>query len=235
MPQEMTMERDGMDYDLSEVFSEAAAEYGYDDVTAEISEFDELRLKWIRHGSWARFFVSDYLADAPREVMASIASTLMKKICCVEDALYSGPVCEWLTGEGFVKRNQGLYIERKRDIVGAEEGSYKDISASLDRLVSAGYLKRDPLMFLGWDAGFPGPGAGRFSVLLKVVSVSSRLDDSEVSDEALDFALYSLALNVDLGFAPCRKNVEREYVELMSEYPDAGRLTEELAQIGVSV
>ncbi len=235
MPQERIMADNGMDYDLSEVFSEAAAEYGYDDVTAEIAEFDELRLKWIRHGSWARFFVSDYLKDAPREVMSSIADTLMKKICCVDDASYSEPVCEWLTSDGFVERNQALYIERKGDTVPAEEGIHKDPKASFRRLVSAGMLKEDPLIFFGWDTGFLGPGAGRFSVLLKVVSVTSKLDSDEISDEAFDYALYSLALNLDLGFAPCRKKTEKEYAELIDMYPDADRLTEELAQIGVSL
>ncbi len=224
-----------MDYDLTEVFSEAASEYGYDDVSAEISEFDELRLKWIRHGSWARFFVSDYLVGAPREVMASIATTLMKKICCVDDASYSEPVCDWLTDDGFVRRNQATYIQRKGDMVPAEEGVHKDLRASYRRLVSAGLLKEDDLLYLGWDAGFDGPGAGRFSVLMKVVCVSYRIDEEEISNEALDFALYSLALNVDLGFAPCRKRVDKEYADLLSAYPEAERLTEELARIGVSV
>ena len=70
------MDESWIDSSLTEVFMEAASGYGYEDVTAEYAEFDELRLKWIRHGDWARFFVSDYLKDAPKDVMASIAETL---------------------------------------------------------------------------------------------------------------------------------------------------------------
>ena len=234
-PQDEIMEEERKDYDLGAVFTEAASEYGYEDVTAEFAEFDELRLKWIRHGEWARFFVSDYLKDAPRDVMASIAGTLMKKICCVEGSSYSEEVCRWLTDEGFVERNQPLYIRRKGDISPVDEGRHKDLRASFGRLVSSGLLHEDPSVYLGWDETRSGQGAGRFSVLLKVAAVTSRLDTERVSDEALDFALYSLALNIDLGFAPCRKRNEREYADLMASYPDAGRLTEELARIGVSV
>ncbi len=80
-----------------------------------------------------------------------------------------------------------------------------------------------------------GIGAGRFSVLLKVVALSSILDKSDIPDEVFDFALYSLVLNVHLGFAPCRKKTDKEYEELLAAYPDAERLTEELAQRGVSL
>ena len=235
MPQETKMDESWIDSSLTEVFMEAASGYGYEDVTAEYAEFDELRLKWIRHGDWARFFVSDYLKEAPKEVMASIAETLMRKICCAGDAPYSEPVCDWPTGTGFVERNQPVYLRRKGGMVPAEEGVHKDLRASYDRLVSAGLLERDPSTFLAWDTDYDGPGAGRFSVLMRVVSVSSKLDDSSLSDEALDFALYSLALNIDLGFAPCRKKTEKEYAELFSAYPEAKRLAQELAQLGVSM
>ncbi len=141
MPQDGKM-ADGIEaeYYLTEVFRNAAERYGYADVTAEFAEFDELRLKWIRHDDWARFFVSDYLKDAPEDVMSSIADTLMRKICCVDDAPYSDEVCAWLTGDDFVRRNQGLYIERKREVVPASEGVHKDLRASFARLVAAGLL-----------------------------------------------------------------------------------------------
>ncbi len=91
------------------------------------------------------------------------------------------------------------------------------------------------MLFLGWDLGNSGPDAGHFSVLLKVVAVRSSLDDDGISDEAFDFALYSLALNIGLGFAPCRKRTDERYSEMLSGYPGSEDLREELARAGVTV
>ena len=224
-----------MDYDISEIYSEVGKRYGYETVTAEFAEFDELKLKWVRHGSWARFFVSDYLGSAPKNVAESIAETLMKKICSVEGSDYSGEVCGWLTSDGFVEENQPVYISRKEGMVPPEEGKKKDLAASYARLVSAGFLAYDPKVYIGWDYGYTEPGPGRSSVLMKVAGASPKLDSDVISDEAFDYAVYSLLLHVFLGFVPCRKRESREFEEKLSQYPRRDELSEELAGIGVTV
>ena len=88
---------DDLDYDISEIYSEVGKRYGYETVTAEFAEFDELKLKWVRHGGWARFFVSDYLGGAPKAVAESIAETLMRKIFSAEGSDYSAAAGDGLT------------------------------------------------------------------------------------------------------------------------------------------
>ncbi len=226
---------DELGYDISVIYSEVGKKYGYETVTAEFAEFEELKLKWVRHGGWARFFVSDYLGDAPKEVAESIAETLMRKIFSAEGSDYSGEVCDWLTSDGFVERNQPIYISRKDGMVPPEEGKHKDLRASYGRLVSSGFLDEDRRVFLGWDHGYGEPGAGRSSVLMKVVGASPKLDSDEISDEAFDYAVYSLLLRVSIGFVPCRRRENREFEEKLSQYPRRDELSEELARIGVTV
>ena len=55
------------DYDISEIFAKAGEKYGYDNVEAEYADFDELKMKWMRHGTWARFFVSDFMRKSVTE------------------------------------------------------------------------------------------------------------------------------------------------------------------------
>ena len=226
---------DELGYDISEIYSEVGKRYGYETVTAEFAEFEELKLKWVRHGGWARFFVSDYLGEAPKEVAESIAETLMRKIFSAEGSDYSAEVCDWLTSDDFVDRNQKIYISRKDGMAPPDEGKHKDLRASYARLVSSGYLSEDGRVFLGWDHGYGEPGPGRSSVLMKVVGVSPKLDSDEISDEALDYALYSLLLHVFVGFVPCRRRENREFEEKLSQYPRRDELSEELARIGVTV
>jgi len=54
--------------------------------------------------------VSDYLQDAPEEVLESIATTIMTRIKGEEDGSYSEPTIDYLTSEEFLDRNQPLYV-----------------------------------------------------------------------------------------------------------------------------
>ncbi|MBR6038216.1 MAG: hypothetical protein IKP53_05750 [Candidatus Methanomethylophilaceae archaeon] len=223
------------DYDISEIFAKAGEKYGYDNVEAEYADFDELKMKWMRHGTWARFFVSDFMRDAPREVMESMAETLLAKICCSAETEYSEAVCRWLTAEEFVRSKQPVYLSKKEGMVAGSEGRFKDLGTSYRRLVDAGMLKEDPMLYIGWDYSYPERGAGRASVLMRVVGVSPELDSEGISDRALDYALYSLALHVSLGFAPCRRSRDTDYEEIMGRYPDRDAVVEELAERGISL
>ncbi len=228
------MEDGNQDYDLSGIFAEAGAKYGYDDVEAEYADFDELKMKWMRHGTWARFFVSDFMRDAPKEVMQSMAETLMAKICCSAETEYSEAVCSWLTAEEFVRSKQPVYLSKREGMVPGSKGRFKDLGGSYRRLVESGMLEDDPMLYIGWDYGYPDRGPGRASVLMRVVGVSPELDSESLSDEALDYALYSLVLHVSLGFIPCRRSRETDYEDIIGRYPRRDAMVEELLERGIS-
>ena len=65
---------------LTNSFSKVGKEYGYDCVTAEFSEFKEFKVKWTRSCGWAEFKISDYLKDAPVNVIEGLAETIFLRI-----------------------------------------------------------------------------------------------------------------------------------------------------------
>ena len=55
--------------ELNEIFERIGNDFGYRDVTAEYAPFMDMKIKWSRTSDWARFTVSDYLEEAPSEVV----------------------------------------------------------------------------------------------------------------------------------------------------------------------
>ncbi|MFA6803718.1 MAG: hypothetical protein WCR24_04400, partial [Candidatus Methanomethylophilaceae archaeon] len=70
-------DKSSADTTLKESFRLVGKQYGYDNVDAEFVAFKEFKVKWQRSCGWADFQVSDYLVDAPREVIEGLARTLM--------------------------------------------------------------------------------------------------------------------------------------------------------------
>ncbi len=54
---------------LTAIFSVAGTRNGYDEVQAEFSPFRDFKVKWTRSYKWIAFEVSDYLSDAPENVI----------------------------------------------------------------------------------------------------------------------------------------------------------------------
>ena len=53
---------------LNETFKKVGNDFGYE-TSAEYAAFRDLKVRWQRSYKWADFQVSDYLRDAPEEVL----------------------------------------------------------------------------------------------------------------------------------------------------------------------
>lgn len=89
-------------------------------------------------------------------------------------------------------------MERSKSLTGSTVGEHRNLSDSIDGLVSMGLVERDHRMLATWNTT-NSDKAGTCSVLMRVVAVNTRLDDPEVSDEIVDFVLYSQYLHLREG------------------------------------
>lgn len=220
---------------LTEAFKEAAEKYGYDDVTAEFVAFKDFKVKWSRSYRWARFFVSDYLMDAPREILVSVADTLFSKICGDMNSGYADEVTAWLTSDTFVESKQPIYVRRMRGLSLTTAGEQWDLSDSYERLVSSGLVERDPRLFIGWNFRSRRGCVGNSSVLMRTISMSVSLDTNRISRDAVDYALYSQVCHIALGFRPERSVYCPEYDDMLNLYPDRRKWEDELISVGLSL
>ncbi|MDD2410536.1 MAG: M48 family metallopeptidase [Candidatus Methanomethylophilaceae archaeon] len=209
------MENDG----LQERFRKVGKKHGYETVNAEFVSFKEFKVRWQRSYKWADFKVSDYMADAPPEVIEGLASTLFARICGKGDPDFSEEMCKWVTAPDFSRYKQPTYLRRSRNLSRSRQGQHRDLGECYRRLIDAGLAQDDPGLFLSWTKEPNVRKVGYCSVLMKVVAISSALDSPEVPEFVADYVMYHELCHIMIGFDPSSEKHGIEFAELESKYP----------------
>ena len=173
---------------LAAIFSVVGVRNGYDEVLAEFSPFRDFKIKWTRSYKWIAFEVSDYLCDAPEDVIESLAVSIFSRIRGDggdDPMTYGDEVCEWITSDEFVRTKQPVFVRRFRGISLSTVGDHRDLAESYRRLVDRGLVQMDRDLYLGWAPEGSSRAVGRASVLMKVVVMSQILDSDSVPDDEL--------------------------------------------------
>lgn len=220
--------------ELSRHFAASGRRHGYDDVDAAFAPFRDFKIRWCRSYRWASFEVSDYLKEAPGPVMATLAETVFDRIAGDEPE-YPGSVCEWLTDPAFARRNQPLYVSRYVGLSVSPAGRHKDLRDSMDRLVTLGLVTDDRDVYLGWSMPSASRSAAGSSVLMKVATVSGRLDSEDVPEQLLDYCLYSQIAHIGMGFNPGTEPRGEEYDRRLSMFPGRRDMETELRRMGLHI
>ena len=216
-PQEF---RDMDNNDLAAMVKAVGNRFGYEDATASCSPMNEFKVKWTRTYKWISLDISDYLDDAPEDVMECLLTTIFRRIAGEDSVEYGQPLVDWLRSEGFVRSKQSLFVRRFRGLSLSTEGKHRDLTDSYRRLIDKGLVEEDPLTYIGW-AIYPSTKiVGKTSAIMKVIAISEVLDSEAVSEDVLDYCLYSQLARVKLGFNPGPKRRGIEYDALLDKYPD---------------
>lgn len=217
---------------LTRIFRTSGNKHGFKNVEARFEGFKDFRIKWSRTERWASFAVSDYIKDAPEEIVEGIAETLMSKIRG-ENRTYPEDVKDWMGSKEFIKLNRGTYLSRCRKSSECSAGEERDIECAYDRLVERGLVERDPWIVMRWEKTL-GKRAANSSVLMKTILVNDKLDTKKISDEAFDYMLYTQIAHLNLGFDP-GKSRDDEYEVLLSMFDRKALAEQELAGLNVSL
>ena len=221
---------------LNRALQNAGRRNGFEDIQAEFAAFRDFKLKWTRSYKWISFEVSDYLRNAPEHVMESLAETIFAKIRGEDGVPYSEEVCDYLNSDGFLKENQGMYLKRFRGISGTARGESVDLLDCYRRLTEKGLVEHDPRLVIRWSCSGDRSGkVGRSSVLMRTIVMNPALDSEDVSEEALDYALYSQICHVNLEFGPTRENDAERYGVMLDRHPDRVQAETELRRLGLMI
>lgn len=216
---------------LSRIFAKAGRKQGFTEVTATWAPFTDFKVRWTRNYRWAEFEVSDYLGDAPVDVIESLANTVFARICG-DRTPYPANVRAYLTNDAFVEKNRPVYLSRSEDISEDHRGECRNLLDSAYRLLDAGLIDRIPV--LRWAP--LDNMAVKSSMIMRTVIVNSRLDnDAYVSDEAMDYALYAGIARVQMGMNATGGNRAEEYDALLGRYPGRGRAEDELRMLRMHI
>ena len=223
---------------LAAIFSVVGVRNGYDEVLAEFSPFRDFKIKWTRSYKWIAFEVSDYLCDAPEDVIESLAVSIFSRIRGDggdDPMTYGDEVCEWITSDEFVRTKQPVFVRRFRGISLSTVGDHRDLAESYRRLVDRGLVQIDRDLYLGWAPEGSSRAVGRASVLMKVVVMSQILDSDSVPDDVFDYCLYTQVAHVGMGFNRKGERRGAEYDALLSRFPNRAEMDCALRRINMHI
>ena len=215
---------------LAGIFREIGADYGFETVDAEFCAFEDVKVRWVRQAKTISFTVTDYLGDAPEEVIADIATRIMSRIRAEDCSPYSDATNQYFMSPEFMERNQPIYLERKSFLSESSKGKHRDIQDSYERLMSAGLVDEIDGLVLRWTDRELESENGVSSLLMKVALVPSYLDSEEISDEVFDYNLYRLLVNISVGFDIEPENRREIVDDMISSYPGASEFDQIISE-----
>ena len=221
---------------LNRAMRNAGMRNGFDEIQAEFSAFRDFKLKWTRSYKWISFEVSDYLRNAPENVIQSLAETVFARIRGEDRTAYSEEVCDYLNSSEFLEENQGLFLKRFRGISESARGESVDLLDCYRRLAERGLVEYDPDLVIRWNnIEDRSRKVGRSSVLMRTIVMNPALDSEDVSEDALDYALYTQICRVNLGFGPNREGESERYEEMLAKFPERMQAEMEIRRSGLNL
>lgn len=217
--------------DANMTFQKVGKEYGYDTVTVEFIAFKEFKVQWSRGCRFIHFRLSDYLRDAPREVLEGLASTIFSRISGKEEIPYSKAMRDWALAPEFSETRRPTYRNRSRNISDTPQGNERNLLDSVDRLVAMGLIEEDANFELVWAKGDKTNKAASCSVLMRLITVSDKLDDANLPDFVIDFAIYSQYLRIVKGaevFGITTEVFTREEERKFEKYREAEKMLDKM-------
>ena len=223
---------DTVEEKLNMTFQEVGNRFGFENVTATYAAFTDMKVKWIRTMKSIEMRVTDYLAEAPENVLRGIAECIFGKIKG-NDNDYPDDVIEWLTSDKILADNQDTYIARNR-MIDTDEGRYKNLEESLDRLTEQGLLEADTSKLkIFWSTDSDWIQSGSASNLMKTVVINKRFDSDEVNDRILDLVVLKYVCYALSDFKDSKDERAQKLDEAISRYPGFDSAIESISKMGL--
>jgi hypothetical protein len=221
------------DEHLKEVFSARAFSDGLTVSDAWFFSPKEFQASWRLKGREIEIFLSDYLIDAPDTVISDFAGALFS-IVKKRTPTYGDQFMDWVTSDPFINDKRRIYMRRSKNLSGSSMGRNKEISDSVDRLLDSGLLLPSDIdnSIFTWTSRPNVRKVGYCSPMMRVVAISSALDDDSVPDKIVDYVVYHESLHLRQGYRPFKRSHDTQFrnmEKLFPEYADAEKYLKGLA------
>ena len=131
---------------LTKIFSDIGKKHDYERVNANFEPYADFKVKWERSYRWAEFHVSDYLADAPEDVIEALAETMFARICgqgpAPGEPVYPIPMLEYITSQDFRDKYREIWTFRHNAVFEKDWPGSDDIKVYVGKKVGGSPLMR---------------------------------------------------------------------------------------------
>lgn len=217
---------------LFDLIAPVASSAGHELRVAEFRKTKEFQASWKKHGAAIDFFLSDYLADAPDDVITDFTKSIMSAVSNKRPR-YNKTYIEWVTSDAFVREKRKIYLKRSKNLTRDPTGRERDLISSLDRLLDAELLDANDISnsFFSWTSHPNIRKVGFCSPMMRVVGISSLLDDVSVPEYVLDYVVYHESLHLARGYRPGARAHDTEFRRSEKAYPDYEKAKKYLTEI----
>ncbi len=177
--------------DIDTAFTDAAAQLGVGPVSAKFHPYTELKHTWTRDGRRVSFKVSDYLRNAPGDVIESLSMYLL---CRAYGKSCDNRLCaryvEYSCSRELWEAAKDTYLGRARNLTFDVKGRYRDLRAVFDYVNSFYFAGKAPEPILAWVCESPRRRLGYYFEPLRLLATNRVLDQETVPRYVLEFVMY---------------------------------------------
>lgn len=205
---------------LFDIASPIVKTAGYELISSSFYKPKEFQASWKRKGNVVDLKVSDYLIDAPDDVLESFIETVIQTVQG-KKPVYERTYLDWVTSDDFINEKRKIYVRRSKNLTRTTTGDHKDLLDSLDRLLDAGLLTSEHIdnSFFSWTRSLNTRKVGFCSPMMRVVGISSIMDDPTVPDLVLDYVVYHESLHLEQGYQPGKRAHDSAFRQKERRFP----------------
>ena len=205
---------------LFKIISPIVSGHGLELRTASFCGTKEFQASWKRSGGGVDIMISDYLIDAPCDVITDFSQTVVGTIAGRRPA-YGKTYLDWVKSDEYISSKREIYLRRSRNLTGSPEGNERDLTESLNRILDLGLLVPDGIdnSFLSWTKIPNVRKLGFCSPMMRVIGISCVLDDDSVPEFVLDYVVYHESLHLAQGYRPGQRPHSKKFRADERKYP----------------
>jgi hypothetical protein len=218
---------------LIEILAPMVSVHGLELKEASFFTPKEFQATWKKSRDSVEIRISDYLIDAPDIVLyefsKAVVMTMAKK-----KPVYGKAFLDWVTSDEYINSKRKIYLRRSRNLTGSPEGNERSMIDSLDRLLDSSLLAPDIIdnSFFSWTRTSNIRKMGFCSPMMRVVGISSTLDDLNVPEYVFDYVVYHECLHLEQGYRPGQRVHDRAFRDKEKKFPRYEEAERYLKEIG---
>ncbi len=218
---------------LMRVAAPIFASRGYTLAEASFTAFKEMNFRWVVKGNSVVYKVSDYLDDAPEEVLESFVKSSLTYIFGGRHS-WSQTYVSYCKSDDFVLRKRPVYYRRARKLLRTDVGTYRNIFDAVQRLIDRGLLTSSDIdnTLFTWTTEPTLTRLGFCTQMFRIVVISRVFDNPDIPEDLFDFVVYHECMHLRQGYRPFDRNPhDAAFHASMRLYPDYREMDRRLKDI----
>ena len=165
---------------------------------ANFTSFKEMNFRWTLRGNVATLKVSDYLDDAPDDVLEEFLKGAITYIAGGRH-VFGKRYMEYMTSDEFILSKRPVYYKRSRRLLRSDIGDHRNLFDAVQRLVEKGLLNESDIQntLFTWTAEPTFTRLGYCSQMFRIVVISKVFDSPSIPEDSPESSLCDFIRKLD--------------------------------------